>query len=97
MCSSTIEEQTALISDRIECIKEVNTAIKTPSNITITDCLLFLPVINQQHSMNVEHKWGETTHVDHVVHTLHINDFAHCTNNKWMSLQTLPTVTTKGM
>ena len=41
MNSSSIKDQAALISDWMECIRELNTDLKTADNITISDTLLF--------------------------------------------------------
>ena len=41
MNSSSIEDQAALISDWMECIRELNTDLKTADNIRISDKLPF--------------------------------------------------------
>ena len=41
MNSSSIEDQAALISDRMECIRQLNTDLKAADNIAISDKLLF--------------------------------------------------------
>lgn len=69
--SSSIEDQAALISERMECIRELNTDLKTADNITISDKLLFLVVTNLRHNSNVEPKSVGTIHVDRVEHMWH--------------------------
>ena len=41
LLSSSLEDQAALISDRIECIKELTAQITSKTGITVTDKLFF--------------------------------------------------------
>ena len=95
LCSSTIEEQTALISDQIECIKEMSTALKSPNNISITDRLLFFsgdkPAAQFERGTQMGGNYPCGTHI------ACFDDFARCAHNKWRSLQMIQTLATKGI
>ena len=68
MSSSSINDQIALISDRVSCIRDMNLQIFTKNGIQIKDKLIFFIGINLLHNLREGHKYGGTTHVEYVVH-----------------------------
>ena len=94
MNSSSIEDQAALISDRMECIRELNTDLKAADNIAISDKLLFfLLVTNLRHNSNVEPKSVATIHVDraeHMLHNLMTSHIVRTTNGDHFKLYSPP-------
>ena len=53
MSSSSIEDQVSLIQDRIQCMKDLSTKLKTRKGIEITDQLMFSVGTSLLHSLSV--------------------------------------------
>ena len=85
---SSIEDQAALISNRMECIRELNTDLKTADNITISNKLLFFS--GDKPNSNVEPKSCGA-------HVAQFDDLPYCANHKWRSLQAIQSTIIKGM
>ena len=77
MSSSSIDDQAALIGDRVSCINLLNTEVLTSENIAITDRLLFFsadkPAVQFEQGTQV----GATIHVVY-------------THYEWMTSVTVP-------
>ena len=64
LLSSSLEDQTALISDRIECIKELTAQITSKTGITVTDKLFFFTGDKPAAQFECGTQQGATTSVD---------------------------------
>ena len=96
--SSSVEDQTALISDRMECIREINMDLKTANNITISDKLLFFTGDKPASQFERGTQIGGNYPCELCrAHVAQFDDFAYCANHKWRSLQTIQSIVIEGM
>ncbi len=97
MSSSSIEDQAALIGDRVDCMTEMNSILTTENNIPITDRLMFFygdkPAAQFERGTQVG---GYYSCGSCGAHVERMDDFAYCATCKWRSLQELQTLVTKG-
>ncbi len=95
--SSTIEDQAALIGDRVDCMIELSTEVTTQSGIPITDRLMFFygdkPAAQFERGTQIG---GHYPCGSCGTHIRRMDDFAYCMNCRWRSLQQLQTLATKG-
>ena len=95
--SSSINDQVALIADRMNCIKEMNVELCTENGISIMDRLMFFygdkPAVQFERGTQVG---GYYPCGSCGAHHSRFDDFAHLTTCNWRSLQQLQTLVTKG-
>ena len=95
--SSSIQDQAALIGDRAECIQELSAPLKTDNNIPIMDKLkLFYgdkPAAQFERGTQI---CGHYPCEACGAHITRFNDFAHCVQCKWRSLEELQQLVIQG-
>lgn len=95
--SSSINDQAALIADRVNCIREMNVELCTGNGISITDKLMFFygdkPAAQFERGTQIG---GHYPCGSCGAHVLRFDDFAHLTTCNWRSLQQLQTLVTEG-
>ena len=95
--SSSIQDQAALIGDRADCIQELSAPLKTDNNIPITDKLKFFngdkPAAQFERGTQIggHYPCGACG-----AHIPRFNDFAHCVQCKWRSLEELQQLVIQG-
>ena len=87
---SSIQDQAALIGDRAECIQELSVPLKTDNNIPITDKQKFVygdkPAAQFERGTQIG---GHNPCGACGAHITCFDDFAHCVQCKWRSLEEL--------
>ena len=97
LSSSSLEDQAALISDRLECIKELTKQITTKNDITVTDKLFFFtgdkPAAQFERGTQQGgyYKCGSCG-----CRSTRMDDLAYSLNCKWRSLTDLQTLVLAG-
>ena len=97
MSSSTIHDQAALISDRVNCIQDMSVVLNTSKGIPINDRLAFFygdkPAAQFERGTQVggHYPCGACG-----AHVSRFDDFAHLSNFSWRGLQELQALVTKG-
>ena len=88
MSSSSIENQAALISNRLSCISEMKETVSTKNNIAIKDRLMFFtgdkPASQFERGTQVGGNYPRGSGGSHVKR---LDDFAYCSIAKMRSLQ----------
>ena len=96
-CSSSREDQAALIEDRLSCLLELSEPVKTETGIEITDTLRFFTgdhpaaLFEQGTKQGGTYKCGACGCQEH-----RFNDQAHTLQHKWRSPLQLQTLATSG-
>ena len=97
LSNSSLEDQAALISDRLECIKELTAQITTKNGITVTDKLFFFtgdkPAAQFEHGTQQGgyYKCGSCG-----CRSTRMDDLAYSLNCRWRSLTDLQTLVLAG-
>ena len=90
LSSSSIQDQAALITDRIECIQDLSTPVYTTTCVPITDKLKFFygdkPAAQFERGTQVG---GHYPCGSCGTHVSRFDDFAHSTNSKWRNIEKL--------
>lgn len=90
MSSSSIENQAGLIEDRLYCIKEMSTPLKTANDITICDRLTFFmgdkPAVQFERGTQMG---GNFPYGACGCNASRFDDFAHCSTAKRRSVNKL--------
>lgn len=98
MLSSSIDDQAALIGDRVSCISQMNREVLTSQNIAVTDRLLFFsadkPAAQFERGTQIG---GNYPCGSCGVHAQRMDDFSHSALLKWRSLEQLQSLALKGM
>ena len=97
MSSSSIEDQAALIEDRLDCIREMKLPLETKKNIKINDKLMFFmgdkPAVQFERGTQMG---GYFPCGSCGSHASRFTDFAHCSNAEVRSLADLQALATGG-
>ncbi len=97
MSSSSIEDQAALIEDRLDCIREMKLPLETKKNIKINDKLTFFmgdkPAVQFERGTQMG---GYFPCGSCGSHASRFTDFAHCSNAEVRSLADLQALATGG-
>ena len=97
MSSSSINDQAALIADRISCVQDMSQKLLTENGIQITDQLMFFygdkPAAQFERGTQIggHYPCGACG-----AHITRFDDFSHQATCNWRSLQELQTLVTKG-
>ena len=98
MSSSCVEDQAALIQDRLNCIRELTTCVHTSKGIPITNRLVFFyggkPAAQfERGTQQGGHYPCGTCGCD----ARRFDDLAHCLNCKWRSVEGLQQIAIAGI
>jgi hypothetical protein len=96
-CSSTVEDQAALIGDRLSCLLELSEPVKTETGIEITDTLRFFTGDHPATQFEQGSKQGGTYKCAVCGSQLNLfDDQAHTLQHKWHTPQQLQTIAISG-
>ena len=96
MASSSIEDQAALIGDRIACIQQMTEDILS-GNIVIKDILMLFSADKPAAQFERGTQLGGNYPCGSCgAHVLRMDDFSHCCLLKWRSLEELQSLAVKG-
>jgi hypothetical protein len=91
--SSTVEDQAALIGDRLSCLLELSEPVKTETGIEITDTLRFFTGDHPATQFEQGSKQGGTYKCAVCGSQLNLfDDQAHTLQHKWHTAQQLQTI-----
>ena len=97
LSSSSLEDQAALISDRLECIKELTKQITTKNGITVTDKLFFFTGDKPAAQFECGTQQGGYYKCGSCgCRSTRMDDLAYSLNCKWRSLTDLQTLVLAG-